>query len=78
MFEIYLLQQLVGPSECSTLPEAAEHLHITQPTLTRSVLKLEELLGVELFHREKTVSTSTKTADLPLNTPNVSLPMSGK
>ena len=53
MIEIYLLQQLVGLSEYSTLSEAAEHLHITQPTLTRSIRKLEELLGVELFRREK-------------------------
>ena len=53
MIEIYLLQQLVGISEYSTLSEAAEHLHITQPTLTRSIRKLEELLGVELFRREK-------------------------
>ena len=53
MIEIYLLQQLVGLSEYNTLSEAAEHLHITQPTLTRSIRKLEELLGVELFHREK-------------------------
>ena len=53
MIEIYLLQQLVGLSEYSTLSEAAEHLHITQPTLTRSIQKLEELLGAELFHRVK-------------------------
>ena len=53
MIEIYLLQQLVGLSEYDTLSEAAEHLHITQPTLTRSIRKLEELLGVELFYREK-------------------------
>ena len=53
MIELYLLEQLVGLSQYSTLSEAAEHLHITQPTLTRSIRKLEELLGVELFRREK-------------------------
>lgn len=53
MIEIYLLHQLVGLSEYSTLSEAAEHLHISQPTLTRSIRKLEELLGAELFRREK-------------------------
>ena len=53
MIEIYLLQQLVGLSEYNTLSEAAEHLHITQPTLTRSIHKLEKLIGVELFRREK-------------------------
>lgn len=53
MIEMYLLQQLVGLSEYHTLSEAADHLHVTQPTLTRSIHKLEELLGVELFRREK-------------------------
>ena len=53
MIDTYLLEQLVGLSEYSTLSEAAEHLHITQPTLTRSVQKLETLLGAELFRREK-------------------------
>ena len=53
MIEMYLLKQLAGLSEYSTLAEAAEHLYITQPTLTRSIRKLERLLGVELFRREK-------------------------
>ena len=53
MIEMYLLQQLAGLSEYNTLSEAAKHLNVTQPTLTRSIRKLEELLGAELFHREK-------------------------
>ena len=53
MIEIYLLEQLVGLSQYKTLSEAAEHLHVTQPTLTRSIRKLEDILGVELFRREK-------------------------
>lgn len=53
MIEIYLLEQLVGLSQYKTLSEAAEHLHVTQPTLTRSIRKLENILGAELFRREK-------------------------
>lgn len=53
MIEMYLLRQLAGLSEYDTLSEAAKHLHVTQPTLTRSIRKLEELLGADLFHREK-------------------------
>lgn len=30
---------------------AAEHLHVTQPVVTRGILDLERVLGVELFHR---------------------------
>ena len=53
MIEMYLLEQLAGIAAFDTLREASEHLHITQPTLTRSIRKLEGLLGVELFRREK-------------------------
>lgn len=51
--EIYLLEQLSVLSECRTLAEASEKLHLTQPTLTRSVQKLEGIIGVSLFDREK-------------------------
>nr|WP_253904613.1 LysR family transcriptional regulator [Adlercreutzia sp. ZJ473] len=44
---------MVGISRYQTLSEAASKLHITQPTLTRSIQKLEELLEVPLFTREK-------------------------
>ena len=53
MIELYLLEQLVGISQYPTLSEAASRLHITQPTLTRSIKKLEELLGAPLFSRER-------------------------
>ena len=53
MIEIYLLEQLVGLSQYKTLSEAAEFMHVTQPTLTRSIRKLEDILGAELFKREK-------------------------
>ena len=53
MSRIYSSRQLVGLSKYKTLSEAAEHLHVTQPTLTRSIRKLEDILGAELFRREK-------------------------
>lgn len=53
MIEIYLLEHLVGIAQYQTLAEAAEHLHVTQPTLTRSIQKMEQQLGVQLFRREK-------------------------
>lgn len=52
MIEIYLLEQLVALAEYGTLSEAAEHIHLTQPTLTRSMQKLETQIGVPLFERE--------------------------
>ncbi|MBQ7501896.1 LysR family transcriptional regulator [bacterium] len=53
MIETYLLEHLAAFKNCRTLSEAAEQLHLTQPTLTRSMAKLEEQFGVSLFVREK-------------------------
>ena len=52
MIENYLLEQFVTVAKCGTLLKAAEELHVTQPSLSRSMKKLEEEFGVSLFHRE--------------------------
>lgn len=53
MIEIYLLEQLHAFEQYGTLSAASEHLHLSQPALTHSMQKLEELMGVELFERKK-------------------------
>lgn len=53
MIEIYLLEQLSAFYECHTLSAAAERLNLSQPSLSRSMQKLEDLLGVPLFERQK-------------------------
>ena len=53
MIEIYLLEQLAAFRQYGTLSEAAKHLHISQPALSRSMQKLEEVLDVKLFERSK-------------------------
>lgn len=53
MIDTYLLEHLVAFKKHRTLSEAAQALHLTQPTLTRSMHKLEEEFGVKLFEREK-------------------------
>lgn len=50
--EIYLLEQLDAFARHGTLAAASEELHLTQPTLTRSMQKLEGELGVPLFDRK--------------------------
>ncbi len=38
-------------AEHGSVVRAAEHLHVTQPVVTRGLHQLEDVLGVELFHR---------------------------
>ena len=53
MIEIRLLEQLAAFAEYGTLSAAAEKIHASQPTLTRSMKQLEEELGITLFDRSK-------------------------
>ena len=53
MIEIYLLEALAAFHQYGTLSSAAEHLHISQPALSHSMKKLEEILNVSLFIRTK-------------------------
>ena len=53
MIETYLLENLVAFGDYGTLSEAAEKLHVSQPSLTRSMQKLEDEIGVPLFERTK-------------------------
>jgi DNA-binding transcriptional LysR family regulator len=53
MIELAQLEQFIVYSDCGTLSKASEELHISQPTLTRSMQKLEEEFRVPLFERSK-------------------------
>ncbi len=53
MFELYQLEQILAVSEYGTLSNAAEHLHVSQPALSRSMQRLETELHVSLFNRQK-------------------------
>ncbi|MCC8127940.1 MAG: LysR family transcriptional regulator [Clostridiales bacterium] len=57
MLNLYELQQLAAFARYGTLSKAAEELHISQPTLTRTMHHLEEEFGVSLFvHRKNRLS----------------------
>lgn len=53
MIEIHLLEALAAFYQFGTLSAAAMHLHISQPALSRSMKRLEEILNVSLFTRTK-------------------------
>ncbi|QNQ80292.1 LysR family transcriptional regulator [Lactobacillus sp. PV034] len=59
-----LLEELVTFKKYGTLSATAEHLLITQPSVTRGMKKLEQELGVTLFERQANKITLNKTGEL--------------
>lgn len=53
MLELFQLEQLVAFAKYGTLSKAAEELHMSQPTLTRAMQKLESEFDVPLFRRSR-------------------------
>ena len=47
------LRQLVAINEAGTMSGAAQRAHVTQPSLSRSIQRLEAELGCELFDRTR-------------------------
>lgn len=64
MIDNYLLEELVTFSKYKTLAATAEHLLVTQPTVTRGMQKLEDDLDVKLFDRQPNRITLTETGKL--------------
>ena len=53
MINLEQLKQLIIFSEYGTLSKTAEKLYTSQPSLTRSIQKLEKDLNTKLFDRKK-------------------------
>ncbi len=51
--EFRILKYFLMVAREENITHAAELLHITQPTLSRQMIQLEEELGVKLFQRSK-------------------------
>lgn len=61
MLDFTELEQLAAFADTGTLSMAAEKLHISQPTITRTMQHLEEVFGVSLFVRSKNKITLNHT-----------------
>ena len=61
MLDLNELEQLITFADMGTLSMAAEKLHISQPTITRTMQHLEEVFGVSLFVRGKNKITLNDT-----------------
>lgn len=64
MLNLPELDQFVTYAGCGTLSATAEILHISQPTLTRTMKHVEESFGAPLFHRGKNRIELTETGRL--------------
>lgn len=60
MIETRLLQYFLAVAEEQSITRAADYLHITQPTLSKQMMDLEETLGKQLLIRGKKKITLTE------------------
>ena len=51
--ELRVLKYFLAVAREENITKAAALLHLTQPTLSRQLIQLEEELGVQLFHRSR-------------------------
>lgn len=60
MIETRLLQYFLAVAEEQSITRAADYLHITQPTLSKQMMDLEDQLGKQLFIRGRKKITLTE------------------
>lgn len=61
--ELRVLKYFLAVAKAESFSKAAEQLFITQPTLSRQIMELEEELGVLLFHRKSDTGKIAESAE---------------
>lgn len=55
---------VIAVAECRNIHKAAEKLYISQPSLSRYILRIEQKLGMPLFHRKNNGIELTKAGEI--------------
>ena len=58
--DIRLLEYFLAVAKCGNITRASEQLHVTQPTISRQLMELEEIVGSPLLIRGKRQVTLTE------------------
>lgn len=62
--ELQQIRYFLAVVDCGTFLAASEQVHVSQPTLSAGIRKLEESLNVTLFHRGSRMATLTSAGEL--------------
>jgi len=62
--EMHQLRYVVAVARAGTFSRAAEHCHVSQPSLSQQILKLEDELGERLFERHRRETRLTACGEL--------------
>ena len=73
LIDLHLWEVLTTFAEAGTLAAAAQRLHVTEPSLSRALQRLEQQLGVALFDRSKNRITLNATGKLAVQQAGVLL-----
>ncbi len=64
--ELHQVRYFLAVFETRNFTRAAEHSHVSQPALTKAIKKLEDELGGQLFHRERSGAKLTTLGEMVL------------